>query len=152
MRGADLTNAVVLDSRNITEGSISVSVAEMASDVYGTGTASDTDPITSLQSDAIVRAAYGRTAAAETFDGVSQQTTLDDHTARLLAKRKVQWFQPGAGLHPVSDVDVDSFDPGDTVAYVFDAGLGVHEGEYRIVAKQVTVDASGQEAISVEFE
>lgn len=151
-RGADLTSAVIFDFRNITDASVSFSVADTASDAYGTGTGPDSTPIVSFQFDNGVRTSFGRTAVSDTFDGVSVQATLDDHTLKLLADHSDPWFQPGPGLRPVADTDVTSFGPGDLVAYSYDAGLGLQDGTYRVKSKQVQVDSDGQEAISVEFQ
>lgn len=151
-RGSDLSTgvgAVILDGRNIKDQSTSVSIAQSGSDAYGIGTG-DT-PITSLQHDATAREAFGRSAVMETFDGVTQQATLDAHAVRLRDRHNRQWFQPGAGLRPVADVDVDSFEPGDTVLYQFDAGLGSHSGAYRVASVQVDIDSQATEQMAVAF-
>jgi hypothetical protein len=96
-------------------------------------------------------ATFGRAAVGATFDGVTVQSTLDDHTGRLLADRDSQLLQPAAGLIPVADVDPLSFRPGDTVAYAFDPGLGLVDVTRRVQARQVTVDESGNETVGVVF-
>lgn len=150
-QGADLSSSVVLDGRNITDANVAFSVAPgtIASEAFGSGTGETT--ITSTQSNTSLRATWGRAAVFGTFDGVSQQATLDGHTSRLLNERDAMLFQPGPGLHPVADADVDSFDVGDTVTYDFDSGLGRQTGTYRVAVKQVTVDEVGQESIAVAF-
>lgn len=148
-RGTDLSDDVILDARNITDGSVSVSIAQSASDAYGVGTGES--PILSIQEDTDAREAFGRSAVMETFDGVTQQATLDAHTERLRDRSASQWFQPGAGLRPVADVDVDTFEPGDTVTYEFDTGLGSHSGAYRVASIQVDIDSQATETMAVAF-
>jgi hypothetical protein len=152
-RGTPLTSSVVLDARNISDDSILVSIApgDLASEAFGLGTGSASTRMTSTQSDTGRRAAFGRAGVAANFDGVSVQGTLDDHTAALLTARTEQLVVPTAGLIPVVDVDVDSFDPGDTVRYEFDAGLGLVTLDRRVLRKVVTVDDNGAETIAVAF-
>ena len=152
-QGTDLSASIVLDGRNITDAGVVVSVApgDLASEAYGTGGSADAAAITSLQSNTTLRAAFGRSAVAGSFDGVTQQTTLDQHTQAMLDARDQQLFLPGPGLVPVADADIGSFDIGDQVTYSYDAGLGEQSGVFRVAELQTTVDANGAESMKVSF-
>jgi hypothetical protein len=151
-QGADLSGAVVLDGRNITDAGVVVSVAagDVASEAFGLGGGSDT-AIATRRSNRARRAMFGRAGVTGSFDGVTQPATLDAHTQALLDARAEQLFLPGPGLIPVADADVDSFGVGDTVTYTFDAGLGVQSGVFRVVEREVSVNADGAESMAVRF-
>jgi hypothetical protein len=152
-QGTDLSAAIILDDRNITSADVTVSVApgDLASEAYGTGGSADAAAITSHQSNATLRAAFGRCAVSDSFDGVTQQATLDQHTLAMLDARDQQLFVPGPGLVPLADVAVGSFDIGDSVSYDFDAGLGQQTGVFRVAELQTTVDLNGREDMAVKF-
>lgn len=152
-KGTDLSASVVLDGRNITDSGIVVSVApgDLASEGIGLAGSAATAPLTSAKSNTTLRASFGRSAVAGSFDGVTQQATLDQHTQSLIDARAKQMFLPGPGLIPVADVDVGSFDIGDTVTYSYDAGLGLQSGAFRVVEIQTSVDESGAESMAVRF-
>ena len=149
LQGSDLSAGVVLDGRNITDPGVTTSVApgDVASEAYGAGD----EGLTSLQSDATVRQQFGRTAVMESFDGVTVQGTLDQHTAALLDVRDQALFVPGPGLFPVADADVDDFDIGDTVTYEYDSGLGIRSGAFRVASREVSIDQDGAETMAVTF-
>lgn len=151
-RGSDLTDSVVIDRRNIADSSLSVSVApgDVATEAVGVGTSSASVLFGRDSNDALKRT-FGRAGVSAQFDGVTQEATLTRHIARLLDDRAGMLFQPSGGLVPVEDVDVDAFGPGDTVTYVHESGLGLHEGAYRVAQKQVSVDDVGSETIRVAF-
>lgn len=153
LRGTDLTSSVVLDARNITDGSFVFSVApgDLASEALGVGTLGGADPITSTAENTTLRQAWGRTGVTETFDGVDDAGVLGDHTERLLDDRTTMVSAPGPGLLPVADADVGSFGPGDEVTYSFDSGLGTVTLTGRIGEKRVTVDEQGNETMAVSF-
>lgn len=152
-RGTDLSASKVLDARNIVDAGIAVSVApgDLASEAFGQGTGSEQTALSATKSNTTVRAAYGRAGVSANFDGVSVQATLNGHTQALLDARTSMLFQPGPGLIPVADVDVGSFSPGDTIAFEYDAGLGLQSINRRVSSVQVTVDADGTERMAVGF-
>jgi hypothetical protein len=151
-RGADLTDSVILDGRNITDANIAASVAagDLASEAYGLGGDGET-VVTSLASNTTLRSTWGRAAVMESFDGVTVQATLDQHTQALLEARDQALFLPGPGLHPVDGASVDDFGVGDTITYEFDAGLGVQSGAFRVAARMVSIDEDGAESMAVSF-
>lgn len=152
-QGSDLTASVVLDGRNITDAGVVVSVApgDVASEAFGLGGSASDARLTSAQDNTTVRASFGRTGVFGSFDGVTQQATLDEHTQSLLDARSTPLFVPGPGLIPVADVDVGSIDIGDTVTYEYDAGIGLQSGDFRISELQTTVSEDGRETMAVRF-
>ena len=152
-KGVDRTSTVFLE-RGIESADIRFSVAPgiIASEVYLTGTSEASSAITSTQTDAGLRATFGRGGVAGTVDNVSEQAMLDDLAQAWVDARGTQFFQPGAGLLPVAGARYEDFDPGDTVTYAYDEGLGDQTGSYRVVKRSVEVGDSGTEKFSVEFE
>jgi hypothetical protein len=152
-RGSDLSDAVFLDLRNITSGDEQASVAagDVASEAWGVGTSTGDSAYTSQQANAALRATFGRCGVSDTFDSVSGQGTLDDHTGRLLDERSSMLVTPGPGLHPVRDAGVGDFDVGDTISYIFATALGTRARAYRVVKKRVQVDEGGSVNMAVEF-
>lgn len=152
-RGTDLSSTVVLDSRNIGDEGIAADTAadEFASEAFGVGTSADSDPITSTQSNTTVRQSFGRVGIAASFDGVSVQGTLDDHTSKLVDDHDRPAFVPGPKLIPVIDADIGDFGPGDTVPWEYDAGLGLQTFTGRLHLVQGSVGPNGGESIAVSF-
>lgn len=152
-RGTDLSNTVFLDYRNITDPSVSVSVApaDVASDAFVTSMLDDGVTLYGTASNASTRQSFGRSAIADTYQDVSNQATLDGHASELLATRAEQLFIPGPNAFATLDADVDDFTVGDTVRYSFDAGLGLTTMAARVVKRRIAIDNDGAERINVEF-
>lgn len=152
-RGSDLSNSVFLDARNISDAGTVVSVApgDLASDAFGVGTGADQEPLTSTLTNTDLRESWGRAWVSATFDGVSVQGDLDDHTQALLDARSTHLFLPAPGLIPVAGAEVGDFDEGDTVTYSFDDGLGLRTAAFRLTQLQVDVDVQGRETMAVSF-
>ncbi len=152
-RGTDLSATVVLDFRNVANASIAFDTAAgaFASEGFGTGTSSSDVPSTSTRSDTGVRASFGRAGVAASFDGVSDQSTLDAYTQQLVDDHSVPTFVPGPEVSPVTDADVGDFGPGDIVTYSFDSGLGLQTFARRLVKVQTSVGPDGSERMTAEF-
>lgn len=156
-RGTDLSASMFLDERNIDSASVAMSVApdDLVSDVSATGTSQSSGgtaaTLYSARSTSSVRTAYGRSWGSANFDGVSVQATLDGHADEFLAARTGQLFQPGVTVVPRVYLGVGSVAPGDTVAYSFDAGLGVQSSTFRVTKVKVDVAQDGQQRIGMEF-
>lgn len=149
--GAD---AIVLDTRNITSPNITASVApgDLASEAYGVGTGPGIeDSLWSHKPNVQVRATYGRVGVAQTFDGVSDQVTLDAHTAKLQASRGNALIIPGPAVQSTPDADLAGYRAGDSVAYRFAGRLGA-SGRFRIRKRNVSLDKTAVENIALEFE
>lgn len=156
-RGTDLSASVFLDRLNIDSVNVMMSVGpdDLISDISATGTGQDTtglgSSLYSARSTSSVRTTYGRSWASQNFDGVSVQATLEGHADAYKDARTTQLLQPGVTLLSRLGTEPGSFHPGDTVAYSFDAGLGVQSGTYRVSKLTVTVDSDGRQRLGVEF-
>lgn len=153
-QGSDLSGSIIFDDRNITDASVVMAAGpgDIASEAFGLGGgSSDAAAATSRKVNTSMRAAWGRAAVAGSFDGVTQQTTLDQHTQALLDARADVLFLPGAGLVPTAEVPIGSFDIGDTVTYDYDAGLGRQTGAFRVAELVTSVDEGGRESMAVRF-
>jgi hypothetical protein len=150
--GSDLSATVILDGRNVTDPGVVMSVApgDIASEAFGTGGDGQT-AITSIAENTTLRETWGRAGVSKSFDGVTEQATLDDHTATMLNGRAAALLTPGPGLMPVADANVEDFDIGDTVTYEYDAGLGIQSGAFRVASRQVSIDEDGVETMAVSF-
>ncbi len=157
IKGVDRSSgedAIVFDDRNVTSPNIVASAApgDVASEGYGTGTNSGAggDTIFSVASNLELRSRYGRSAVTATFDGVSQQDTLDAYTQGLIDARGNVLLVPGPNVRVTPDSDLGGYDVGDTVSYQLHSRLSV-AGAFRIRKRQVTVSKTGQESTSIQF-
>lgn len=146
-------DAIVFEDRNVTSGDIVVSVApgDFASDGFGVGTNQSGDRYWSHQFNPQLRARAGRRGVFETWDGVSEQSTLDAHTAAMVTARGGSLVVPGPDLKVNPDADLAAYDVGDTIYYKVSADVDI-KGAFRLRKRVVTVDVkSGRETASVEF-
>ncbi|MBP2370214.1 hypothetical protein [Pseudonocardia parietis] len=144
-------DAIIFDGSNITSADVAGSVApqDVASEAYGTGTSQDSS-IRSVKSNLDVRAQFGRCGVAASFDGVSVQGTLDDHTQALLDARAEALIIPGPDVRVTPDVDPTTYSVGDTISYVLSGRLGV-QGAFRLRKRTIKVSNTGRELASFEF-
>ena len=154
LKGVDRStgeNAIVFDGQSITSNDAAASVApgDVASDVMGSGTGTG-DPIWGTVFDANVRAQFGRAAVTESYDGVSETATLNDHLLGTLHARNDQLIVPGPQMRVVADAPLSSYNVGDTVAYRVHERLGL-DGAFRIRKRSVSVDKNKVETVTVEF-
>lgn len=155
-RGVDRStgeDAIVFDSRNITNPStmFSVSAQHVATVAFGTGTASDAGgTLYSTATNAELLAQYGASAITGSWDSVSEQATLDAHVQGLLAARGDALFVPGPGVRVTPDADISAYDVGDTVRYELDDQLGI-DGSFRLRSIKVSVAESGIETVTPTF-
>lgn len=155
--GTDLSASVFLDERNIDSASIAVSVApsDLVSDVSATGTSTTSGGVNSTlysaRSTSSVQTSYGRSWDSATFDGVTDQTTLDGHSDAYLQARSAQLLQPGLTVVARVGSNVGDFHAGDTVNYSYDAGLGRQTANLRVAKLTVSVDSAGKQRLMVEF-
>lgn len=146
-------DAIVFDERNITNPNVICSCApgDVASDAFGTGTnVAGADPTYSTQWSDDLRARYGRSAVASSFQGVSEQATLDAYVQGLLDVRQSALMIPGPDVRVTPDTDLSLYDVGDTVFYRLHSQLGL-EGGFRLRKRTVTVKTTGQESVSLAF-
>lgn len=146
-------DAIVFDRRNVDDGSgmFALGPGDLASDAYGSASAAGSDQaLWSQQTNFDLRAAYGRSAVAGSWSDVLVQSTLDDHVGALLDARDQPLRTPGRKVRVTPDSDLASYDVGDTVLYELDDLLGIG-GAYRIRSRTVSVAASGEESVDLEF-
>jgi len=144
-------DAIIFDSRNVTSGNIvaACTPATVASESIGVGTSRDT-PISSIQTNLELRAKFGRSAIWTTFDGVTEQTTLADHTLAVLNSHSDALLVPGPDVRTTADADISAYGVGDVVKYQLHQRLGV-TGSYRVRKRTISVSKIGREKTSVEF-
>jgi hypothetical protein len=150
-RGTDLSATVFLDRRGVVDPGIAVSKAAGSFASTAFASSSGDMVLTSSDVDATLRQSFGYWGHAETFDGVTVQATLDDHAARLLADRNRVMFVPAPSVIPVSGSSPTAFDPGDTIEFSYDFGVGTVTVQRRVLKKQVSVGDEGQEDMGVAF-
>lgn len=146
-------DAIVVDARNIASSDTlcSVAIGDLASQGYGTGTASGADAaLWSEQANDDLRTKYGRTAVTATWSDVSDQTTLDAHTRGLIDARKEALIVPGPNVRVTPDADLDDYGVGDTITYDLASQLGV-SGPFRIRRQAIKVSSTGKETVDLEF-
>jgi hypothetical protein len=155
-RGIDRSTgpeAVIFDARNVSSSNLVCSVApgDIASEAYGSGGTTGTDTrIWSQKTNSQVRASFGRWGVAQLFDGVSEQTTLDAHTQRLVDSRSAPLFAPGPDAWSTPDSDLSGWDVGDTISYQLHQLLDVR-GAFRVRKRTIKVAKDGTETVSPEF-
>lgn len=149
-KGSDLTETVVLDRRGIVDAGLSISFAagDLASEALALNT--DEDPLTSTSEDTTLRNSFGKTGVVGSFDGVTQQGTLDDHASGLQAARSRPFISPQPKLLPVSGAGVLDFSTGDTIEFSPRIGVDLTL-ERRVQVKSVSVSDVGEEEIGVQF-
>ena len=97
-----------------------------------------------------MQASYGRSWDSATFDGVTDQTTLDGHSDAYLQARSAQLLQPGLTVVARVGSNVRDFHAGDTINYSYDAGLGRQTANLRVAKLTVSVDSAGKQRLMVE--
>lgn len=150
-RGSDKSTSVFLEL-GVRSAAVRASVGPgvIASEAYGTGTGGD-PVLTATKTNTTMREAWGRAGVAVTMDGAPDASTLGDAVQSYLDARDKFFFLPGPNMIPVTGADVNDFGVGDTVTYTYDAGLGQQTGSFRIMKRTVSVDADGQENMTVDF-
>jgi len=151
-RGTDLSATVTIE-RGVaaTSAGFALGPGIVASEVYAAGTSPDAVIVTS-KSDATLRASFGRSGLGTTHDPVTDTSHLSDLADDDLAAAGSVYFVPGGELFEVPEADFDDMEPGNTVEYSYDFGLGRLTQNMRIEKRELNVDQAGQERISVEFE
>lgn len=142
---------VVLDRRNITNAQINVAVSagRIASEALALN--SEDPPLDSESSNTDLRQSFGRTGVVAAFDGVVEQSTLDNYAVRLRDERSTPQVVAQPEAIPVAGASAVDFDSGDRVDFAFDPGIGLLVFRRRVQAKRVVVAADGNETLNVEF-
>lgn len=146
-------DAIVFDDRNVTSSDITCSVAigDLASDAFGTGTASGTDtPFYATAVNTELRSKYGKSAVTATFSNVSTQADCQGLTNALLNARGQAFVVPGPKVRVTPDASLSSYGVGDTVSYDLGGVIAV-SGAFRIRKQTITASPTGQETVDIEF-
>jgi hypothetical protein len=151
-RGTDLSATVSIE-RGIanTQAGFAVGPGILASEVYVSGTAPDS-VLTTSKSDATLRESFGRAGLFVNHDPVTDANHLSDLADGDLAEVSELYFAPGGSVFEVPEADYDDMEPGNTVEYSYDFGIGKFTKSVRIQRRELSVDVAGQESINVEFE
>lgn len=152
-RGADLSDSVFIDRRNVIDAQVSLSVAagDFATRITAASSAIDGTALTAVAANTDAEARFGRVMAPESFSNISEQTTLDDHAARLADTMSTPAFLSAPTLAPIEELEVGSIAPGDLVTYAYDVGLGAQELVRRISSITVKVGHDGKERLALVF-
>lgn len=154
-RGVDRSegpDAIIFDRRNVTSSNLlcSIAPADLASDVFGTGSKSGGDaPLFSAVSNPQLRAQYGRTVITRSYSNIADQAQLDAQVAAVRDARASAFIVPGTKVRVSPDADLPAYREGDTVSYDLGGELGT-SGAFRIRSRTVTVDESGRESVDLE--
>ena len=152
-RGTDLTATVVVGVGVTSPGlTASVAAGDIASEAFGRSTGDDGELLTSTAADTTVRSGFGRSAVSGTWNGISVQGTLDDHTGRLLTTRSKMLLTTEPDLIPIVGASVGDFAVGDTVVFDYDPGFGRITENRRIVRMRIQVADDGNETIALGFQ
>ncbi len=147
-------DAIILDSRNITQADLMCSVApdDLASESYGTASVPGLDePLVSKLSNAELRAKLGRRGVTRSFSNIGNQSDLDAANQAVLDARGRALIVPGTAVRVTPDSDLVDYGVGDTIGFDLRSPLGF-TGSFRIRRQQVTVTASGgQENVDLQF-
>lgn len=151
-RGQDLTAVRIMDRRNLIDAQVMISVAPgiFAPRIVATSTDPNGASLTGSVVDSAAEARFGRVMMSQSYANISEQTTLNDHLAKSLTTMATPAFVVTPELVPIADLDVGDVNPGDTVLYDFDVGLGAQSLARRVKSITTTVQKS-KEKIGVTF-
>lgn len=156
-RGVDRSSgegAIIFDSRNVNNTNIICTAGpqDLATEGIAIGTASgSTDgSVIGIKSNLELRSQFGRSVIFQSFNGVSDQATIDAYGQGLIDARGQALLVPGPDAWVTPDADLTMYDVGDTVQYQLHQLLNVR-GNYRLATRQVTAQNNGQEKVSVGF-
>jgi hypothetical protein len=145
--GVDRTDTLFIDARSVVDPSAQISAGpeDLISDAYAVG-----ENIVAHAVNTALRAAVGRAGFAASFNGVTEQATLDDHAAHILAERSSQLHDPAKTLFAIA-FDWDDFGLGDLVSFDYDYGAGLMSEQRRVVARTMGLTREGAQTITVEL-
>lgn len=147
-RGTDLSATVVLDARVIRDDVYGVSVAAgmLASEGFATA-----DAVTGTYADTTLRSTFGRSGVAASSSSITESATVAALAQMAQEIRATPLTTLGVGQFvAVTGVDVGDFAEGDTVGFVYDAGLGTVDTTVRLRTFAVSVEDT-RELLEVGF-
>lgn len=139
---------VVIDGRNVASPGeeVSTAVNDIASEAYAIGE----EDLVATASNTTLRSQFGRVGVWNTFEGVSQQPTLDDHAAQLQKDHDGALLVLGPDMVPLVGADEGDFETGDMITYSYDSGLGLRTLTRRVAVKRYEL-RGGSEKVRVGF-
>lgn len=151
-KGNDLTGSVILDRRSIGVPHLSWSVApgSIGSEAFASSYSTTGVTLTSIASNAALRATFGRSYVSRAYSDVSVQGTLDDYAQRATVDAGTQVFTIAPELVPVTGFGYGDFFAGDVITWDYDAGLGQQTFPVRVASIETTLD-TGREMLKVGF-
>lgn len=153
-RGSDKTATVILDARGITNPNIAYSLAakQFASSAIGAGSNHDTDQsFFSEQHSAGLRQNFGLSYITTFVSGNTTQGQVNGYTVKARQLSNNPYFVPSREYYPVLGADVDDFEPGDAVSFVYDPGFGELTIAQEVKNQAISVGPDGLEKLNVEF-
>lgn len=139
---------IVIDARNVTKPNESASLAtgDIATEAYAF--TEELNP--AVANNPTLLTEFGRAAVWESFDDITNASTLTDHAQRLVAEHDSSLLVGGPELIPLAGADESDFGVGDTVTYDYDLGLGHRTVTRRVAVKRYEASGSG-ETVKVGF-
>lgn len=138
---------------NIQTFSITRSVAKVANYIYGLGSGNGSDAVQSFAEDATSEDYLYRREKVATWNSVSVQSTLNEHTNATLHYAKDIIEIPSVTLPPET-IDLSIVDVGDTInlAITSNPSLRHIDGSYRIEKIDCQVDENDSETVALTFD
>lgn len=138
---------------NIQTFSISRSLAKVSNFVYGIGSGNGDDAIQSTAENAASENYLYRREKIATWNSVSVQSTLDEHTNAVLHYTKDIIELPTVTLRPET-IDLSEVDVGDTINLAILSSLTLKhiQGNYRIEEIDCAVDDNDSETVALTFD
>jgi len=138
---------------NIQTFSVSRSIEKVSNFVYGLGSGNGSDAVQSTAEDTASEDYLYRREKIATWNSVTRQDTLDEHTDAVLHYTKDIIELPSVTLRPET-LDLSVVDVGDTVSLDISgsAVLDHIEGNYRIEQIECAVDDNDSETVQLTFD
>lgn len=152
--GLDLSASVNLDRASIASSGASWSQGpeDIVTDAYAiSNTNTPEGLVVGHAIDDPLREAYGRSEMGAAYQGVTDQTTINEHAADLAGQRSAPLFVPSAKVWGLG-LDLDNLAPGNLVAFAYDYGLGLESGTVRIEERTLAIDEKGEESAVVKLD
>jgi hypothetical protein len=156
-RGVDRSTgegALIFDKRNVNNTNIicTIGTNDVATEgiAIGTSSGSTDGSVVGIKSNTELRSQFGRSVLFQSYNGVSEQPTIDAYAQSIIDARQSALLIPGPDSQVTPDSDLTLYDVGDTVQYQLHQLLNIR-GKYRINSRQVTVQGNGKEKVTVGF-
>ncbi len=138
---------------NIQSFTVNRSIANVANYIYGIGSGNGSDAVQSSAEDTTSEGFLYRREKIATWNSVSRQDTLDEHTAAVLHYTKDIIELPTVTVRDGA-LDLSVVDTGDSVKVKISSNIELQhiDGYYRIEAIDCSVDDNGSETTSLQFD